>query len=165
VKLGFRPARPEETSCTCGGIISPDNPCTFIIATWSSSYKKSHSAGVITTDDWAPVMHIQLAKMMARTDARAIVAYEKTDPDFLYGWIAGDTSENTPVVYYTYVKESYRKSGIARALFRAFGVDPSQYFVYVCGTPDAIQLSRKIPRARFNPNEVRYPKENRRRPL
>lgn len=137
----------------------------FIVSTWSSSYKKSHSAGVIHADDWADIMRPQFERHLNRLDARAVIAYDKDDPEFFYGWIAGDTSESTPVVFYVYVKEAYRRSGIARALFKSFGVDPMQYFVYVCGTPDAIQLQRKIPRARFNPNEVRYPKESRRRAL
>lgn len=154
MRLAFRPAAAHA---------SEDRK--FILATWSSSYKKSHSAGLITADDWADIMRPQFEKHLNRIDARALIAYDRNDPDFFYGWIAGDTSESTPVIYYTYVKEAYRRSGIARALFKAFGVDPSGYFVYVCGTPDAIQMQRKIPRARFNPNEVRYPKENRRRAL
>ena len=154
MRLAFRPA---------AGRGSEDR--RFIVSTWSSSYKKSHSAGVIHTDDWATMMHPQFERHLDRLDARAVIVYEKSDPGFYYGWIAGDTSESTPVVFYVYCKEAYRRTGIARALFKAFGVDPAGYFVYVCGTPDAIQLQRKIPRARFNPNEIRYPKESRRRAL
>lgn len=133
-----------------------------MVATWSSSYKKSHSAGIINTDDWSAIMHPQIAKVLDRPGARTVVAHERTDPNFCYGWISGDTSERTPVVFYVYVKEAYRRAGIARDLFAAIDVDPRKYFVYVCGTPIAKML---VPHARFNPNEVRYPKESRRRPL
>ncbi|NUO54310.1 MAG: hypothetical protein HOV80_36155 [Polyangiaceae bacterium] len=151
VKLAFRPA---------GGRDSADRD--FIIATWSSSFKKSHSAGLIHADDWAAVMRPQLERILDR--GRAVIACDKTDPNYFYGWIAGDTSESTPVIFYAYVKEPYRRTGIGRDLFAAFGVDPTKYFVYVC-KPVSIVLLGKVRLARFNPNEVRYPKENRRRPL
>jgi GNAT superfamily N-acetyltransferase len=137
----------------------------FIVTTWSASYKKSHSAGLVTADDWAGIMHPQLEKILDRTDARAMIATEKSDPDFFYGWIAGDTSESVPVVYFVYVKQPYRRTGIARGLLKAFGVDPSRPFVYVCKTGIVATLSPKIPFARFNNNEVRYSKESRRNPL
>lgn len=148
MKLSFRPA------------LAADRP--FVVSTWSSSFKKSHSAGIIHTDDWAALMRPQLEKVLDRDEARTLIACDKDDANYFYGWIAGDTSESTPVVFYVYVKEPYRRSGIARQLFAALGVDPSRYFVYVCGAPLAIRL---VPHARFNPNEVRYPKEARRRPL
>lgn len=151
MKLAFRPAAGRD---------SEDRQ--FIVATWSSSYKKSHSAGIIHTDDWADVMHPQFNKHLDRPGSRAIIACDPKDPNYYYGWIAGDTTEATPVVYYVYVKEPCRRMGIARQLFAALGVDPSKYFVYVCGMPIAKQLASH---ARFNPNEIRYPKELRRRPL
>lgn len=137
----------------------------FIIATWSSSYKKSHSAGLIQAAEWADVMHRQIGLVLDRPDMRAMIAYDKTNPDFFYGFIAGDTSDHVPVVAYVYTKEAYRKTGIARGLFAAMGIDPAKHFVYVCKTGIVAKLSSKIPFARFNNNEARYPKEQRRNPL
>jgi hypothetical protein len=137
----------------------------FIVATWSSSYKKAHTAGIIQADDWAGIMHAQIPKILARPGMRAVIAVDKADPDYFYGWIAGDTSDVVPVVAYIYVKEPYRRQGIARGLFAALGVDPSKRFIYPCKTGIVAELSSKIPLARFNNNEVRYPKESRRNPL
>lgn len=152
MRLSFRPA---------AGPGSEDR--AFIVATWSSSYKKSHSAGIIDTDSWAAVMHPQFERILNLPDARAVIACDKADPAYLCGWIAGDTSEAVPVIYFVYVKEPYRRAGIARGLFSAFGVDPTKYFVHVCSAPSSFR--RHVAHARFNPNEVRYPKESRRRPL
>lgn len=88
---------------------SPDR--TFIVSTWSSSFKTAHAAGLIHTDDWATIMHAQIGKILDRADARAVIAFERDDPDFLYGWIAGDTAERPAVVWYVYVKEAYRRAG------------------------------------------------------
>lgn len=144
--------------------LSDENERQFVITTWSSSFKKSFTAGLIRTEDWPAIMHAQLGKILDREGARAVLAVDTEDPTFFYGWIAGDTSDRTAVIYYVYVKEPYRRAGYARKLFAAFGVDPGSAFTFVCKTPVAIEIALrdKIPRARWNPLEVRYPKEARR---
>lgn len=141
---------------------------TFIRSTWSSSYKAANAAGMIASEDWADVMHRQVDKLLDRSDVRAIVAFERADPTFLYGFIAGDTSSAVPIVFYVYVKEPYREAGRAdgkrvgdghaRGLFRALGVDPREPFLYACRTAVVTRLVDKIPRARWDPNVARYPK-------
>lgn len=165
MKLAFRPALADERRCLCNGRPKDSTHCSLVVSMWSASYKKSHYAGLIWHEDWADVMHPQIANVIERADLTTIIAYEATDPDFLYGFIAGDMSERVPVVYYVYVKEPYRKNGIARGLFGALGVDPSKYFVYVCKTGVVSTLAHKMPSARFNNLEARYPKEARRRAL
>jgi GNAT superfamily N-acetyltransferase len=167
VKLAFRPAEVDERRCLCPGDPRDSDQCSLVVSSWSSSYKKSYSAGAIHTDDWAGIWHKQATRHLARPGATTILAYEATDPSFLYGWIAGDTTEPTPIVFYVYVKESFRREGIATRLVGALGVDPSKPFAYTCQTPvvferEGINIRNKWPRARWNPNELRYPKEARR---
>lgn len=138
----------------------------FVVATWSSSYKSSHQAGIIASEDWPDVMHATILKLIARPTSRTIVAFD--EPDFLYGFIAGDTSEPLPVVYYVYVKAPFRSQPVrgggssgprhARGLFAALGVDPERPFLYPCRTPIVMRLSDagKIPRARLAPATARY---------
>lgn len=141
----------------------------FVVSSWSRSYKYSDAAGLIHVDDWAAVMHAQLGRLLACDTTRAIVAFEPDeDPafeDFLYGWICGDTSNATrPLVHYVYVKEAYRRAGLARRLFGALGVDPSRSFAYTCQTQAAIDAAAKVPRARWEPLIARHsipPKEPR----
>lgn len=151
MKATFRDATPDDRQ--------------FIVSTWSASYKNSHYAGLIQSEDWADVMHRQVEKVLSRPGARTLMAHEDSDPLFLYGWIAGDMTETVPVVFYAYVKEAYRRMGIARGLFDALGIDVSQRFVYSCRTRIASQLASKIPAARFDPLQARYPRETRRRRL
>lgn len=136
----------------------------FVTATWSSSYKNAHAAGMIPSEDYPEVMHRAIGKLLARPGARAIVAYEP--PDFLYGFIAGDVSGPTPVVWYVYVKGPYRSEARpggsrvgprhARGLFRALGVDPARQFLYACRTSVVSRVTHKIPNAKFVPAAARY---------
>lgn len=136
----------------------------FIVPTWSRAYKSSRYAGMTWHEDYAAHQHRQINHALDLPDARAVIAYESNDPAFFYGWIAGDVSEALPIVYFIYVKDGFRKQGHARRLFRALGVDPARPFVYACNNDVVHELcdAGKIPLARFNPNELRYPKTARR---
>ncbi len=136
----------------------------FITSAWSSSYKNSHTAGMIFTDDYADVMHRQIARILDWPSTRTVVAFESRDPNFVYGFICGDTSREAPIVFYVNVKEPYRRSGTARALFAALGVNPERRFYFACKTAIVATLARKIPSARFAPELARYPKERRATP-
>jgi hypothetical protein len=164
----FRLAAPEECRCLCGGVISPGRRCNFIIATWSSSYKDSHYAGILDNDTYAPAMHRQIPRVLARPGAVAMLAFERDDPDFLYGHAVAELdAHETPIVHYVFVKGPYRKLGVARGLFEALGINLKNYLVYTCktGVVRVLLDADKIPRGRFDPNGIRYSKENRRRAL
>lgn len=137
----------------------------FIVDAWVSSFRDAYTAGLIQVDDWYAVMIPQLTKAMARPDVTATVAYETDDDDAstnAYGFIVADVVEVPALVYYVYVKEPYRRSGIARGLFDAIAVDPARPFLYVCSTPMEAMLRRKIPMARWKPLLGRFPKNQRR---
>lgn len=144
----------------------------FVVSAWSSSYKRSHYAGIISSDDWSTIMHGQIGKLLDRPTTRTIIAY--SPPSLLVGFICGDTSEAIPVVHYVYVKDPYRSELLldsdgnvdetgprtgprhARALFGQLGVDPARPFIYTCRTFVALQMRDKIPLARFAPGAARY---------
>lgn len=165
MNLAFRPATPDERRCQCPARPEDSARCSPIVSLWSSTYKQSHYAGLIWHEDYAAIMHAQITKIIAKQDRTAIIAYEADDPDFIYGFIVGDTTDATPVVDYVAVKEPYRKEGVARALFAELGVSPLDRFAYSCKTRIVSQLASKIPAARFDNLQARYPKESRRRRL
>lgn len=144
----------------------------FIVSAWASSYKSAHAAGMIASDDWATVMHAQIAKLLSRAGTRSVIAYEPEGDlgDFTYGFIAGDpTHEPDPIVFYVYVKEPFRSQPItgqrgarsgprhARGLFDAIGIDPGKPFLYACRTAIVSRIGHKFDyRARFVPAAARY---------
>lgn len=130
----------------------------LVISGWSSSYRKSRSAGLIRNSSWARVMHPEIEAYLDMPDTRTIVACEPGELDhlgreFLYGFIATRAS----YVYYCYVKLRYRRRGIARGLFDAAGVDPAGAFLYACstGASEEIRRAGKIPAATFDPVPAR----------
>lgn len=143
-------------------LIPADRP--FVIATWSSSYKSSPYAGILFTDDYATVMHATINRVLDRPETTTLLACDRDDRDFLYGYIVGELAD-TPIIHYAYVKTPYRRSGIARGLLAAIGVNALGRFVYTSKTEIVKDLASKMPRARFDANGIRYSKQNRRRAL
>lgn len=165
IDAAFRPAEPDERRCLCVGRPEDSRGCSPIVSLWSSSYRKSHYAGLIWHEDWAAVMHPSITTILAKQARTAIMAVDPKDHSFIYGFIVGDTIGATPVVDYVFVKEPYRRGGVARALFAELGVSPTQRFVMSCKTRIVSQLASKIPSARFDNEQARYPKDERRRRL
>lgn len=158
MKIGFRTAASADDM-------------TFVLSSWLDASRTSYSAGLIAMADWYTIMWKQYEKAMCRPDMRTVVAYEKTDPGFLYGFIVADPTEQCvpqknggvhywpALVLFVFVKQNYRREGIARRLFEAVGVDSARPFVYSCNTVTASRLANKVPLAKFDPLVARFPKE------
>lgn len=129
----------------------------FIVNSWVASYRDSDTAGMIQVDDWYAVMIPQVNKVLAKPDVETIVACGQSDTSHLYGFICFDRADNPPLVYYVFVKSAYRRNGIAKGLFDAAGIRPDSVFHYVCSTPWASRLERKMPLARWMPRRGRVP--------
>ena len=138
----------------------PDRP--FIVDSWLESYRTAHAAGLIAMEDWRSVMGAQFERVLARPRVETFVAHHPGEVDHvadLYGWIAVERGHTLPYVLYVYVKQPYRRMGIARGLFGAAGVKPDAPFHHACKTAVLSDLKTKIPFARFSPLAVRYAPE------
>lgn len=132
----------------------------FIDYGWLDSYRWAHAAGMIHMDDWKIVMLPQIERVRSRPKTITMVAEE---PDALAGFICCEPG-NPALVFYVYVKEQYRRAGVARGLFKSAGVDPDDRFIYACKTAVVTELARKLPMARFDPYAARFDEYKPRRP-
>lgn len=128
----------------------------FIVSGWSASYRLSDRAGMIAMDDWADVMHPQIVKVLDRPSASTVVAHD-TATGVLQGFICADRNGALPMVFYVYVKEAYRRTGIARGLFAAVAINPLLPFTYACRTALVGRLRDKIPSAKHDHLRARFP--------
>lgn len=159
--VAFRPADFSDRN--------PGSEWNFVVDSWVRSFQFAHTAGMIAMEDWFPVMIRQVEKLLERQDVQTIVAYEPGEKSKLadiQGFITFDTTGSLPVVFYVFVKETFRKWGYARGLFGAAGIDPERPFVYTCttGVVSRIFHERKIPLAKWDPLIARFSKTDHRRP-
>lgn len=134
----------------------------FLIDSWLTSYRTSHTAGLVPVADFHRVHWPVVESLLSRPDLRVLVAYE-TEAERgvadLYGFLAFEPGPR-PLVLYVYVKEAARRGGVARALFDAASIDPLKPFDYACKTGVVAQLiaDKKLPYAKPSQRH-RYPKE------
>lgn len=141
----------------------------FVLDSWLKSYKNSHAAGLIDAYRWYEVMVPQLELIFARPGVRTLIAHNPERPadDYagLFGFICGEPDSDPRFVYYVFIKEPYRRLGIARGLLGALGLKSNDQFEYGCKTSILTfpaNLQTKIPYARWNPVGARFDRNNRR---
>lgn len=145
----------------------------FVISSWSQSYRRSYSSGIIQMADWSEIMQDQIRKLLLRrgvdlvvaenpgaeeglADVHGWLAYERgftvqsreREPD---GWRYQFVESESPVVHYVFVKEPYRRFGIAKGLFRAAGIDRIDHFYFTCKTAVVSRIGGKFPGGEWNP--------------
>lgn len=150
--LAYRPAEPGDMP--------------LIIDAWLKGYRTSHAAGLIPMHQFRRVYSEAVQWVMARPDAETWVAYnpniDRSTRADLHGWCCVEKRPcKPPLVHYVHVKQGRRRMGMARALLRAAGVNPSGPFVYTSKTPVVTRLKASIPRAKFNPLAARFPPKER----
>jgi GNAT superfamily N-acetyltransferase len=145
----------------------------FAISSWLDATRFTQSCGLIQMDDFYPVMWPQYEKALARDGMSTVIAYEQDDPQFLYGFMSADPGDQRipqhdgsvrwypGLVLFVFVKQNFRREGIARRLFDAVGINPGQPFLYASNTPQASRLESKFPKAKYNQLAARFPKERR----
>lgn len=148
--LAYRNAEPEDMR--------------LIEESFLDSFRTAHAAGLIAMEDWRDVMMPQIAKMLSRPGVQIIVAHNPNaiNPRAnIYGWLAHETGHPQPYVIYCYVKQGYRKEGLARRLFAQAGIDPAQPFQYAAKTSALThaRIRAAIPQAKWKPLTARFTKD------
>jgi GNAT superfamily N-acetyltransferase len=161
--LAIRPAEPDDLP--------------FIADSYAHSYRASHWAGTVPMHVWQRVARESFAWLLEEHEPMVLVAGEPKGPD-LYGWIAvqrglvapqrvrdgGRWQTRTlplgPIVHYVYVKEAYRRIGVARSLLRSAGVDPQSEVLMTHKTAAGVRaLKDRSLSWRFNPLLARFPRK------
>lgn len=101
---------------------------------WAGTYKRSKSAGVIPNHLFEQVTFTAITGLLQR-GARIDALVAKSYPDTVLAWIAyeQDRRSSQPVVHYMFVKDGFRRKGLAKTLLAYVG--GSERFVYTHETP------------------------------
>ena len=141
----------------------------FVVDAWCRSYQPSDTAGIIGGERWFAVMIPELERIIDRHESRTLLAVSPdADPGIadVHGFMVHEVGSSVPIVHFVYVKEAYRRCGIARALFAAAGIDPTRTFVYTATTAMLSTLRRephRLPFARWDVTPARYESGDHRR--
>jgi len=109
--------------------ISPANPAhlNFIIDTWLRTYRRASAVKGIPSQIYYPNHREVALEIISRTNAN--VASSIDDDDQLFGYILFETSK-TPTIHYAYVKQIFRKLGLANQLLESTGINTNDLYFY-----------------------------------
>lgn len=101
-------------------IVRPFRPSdeSFVFASWLNSHAPNRDMR-IPRDIYYQEQHALIRELLS-TDT-FLIAAEKGDPELIFGWLAGAELSIGRVLDYVFVKPTYRRMGVARALLEDFG--------------------------------------------
>lgn len=90
----------------------------FILDSWRRSYTIARAVRGVPLPDYHDAMKRTVDSLLLRPTVQLHVACAHGTPNVLVGWAAGERGR---VLHYVYVKQGYRRQGVASVLWRALG--------------------------------------------
>ena len=107
----------------------------LIYNSWLRSFKKQNDVDQNGLPGWMywRYYHEKIEETLARAETRVLCA--EAEPDIIFGWICFEHAPTFTVVHYLYVKNAFRKIGLARRLVGGAGLDVARVvYTYSCRT-------------------------------
>lgn len=96
-----------------------DGDIPFIFSSWLKSFRESgFMARGVPNTIYFTNHHKILQKLVQRS--KVFIACDPKDTSNIYGYVVAETIDNTFVLHFIYVKQSFRKLGVGKALFNSF---------------------------------------------
>lgn len=91
----------------------------FVFSSWLRSYKEQSAFAKRIKNDVYYFWHHQMIEVILKKPSmRGIVAHVQDEPDIILGYLIYEVVNGEPkVVHYCFIKEPFRRLGIAKLLF------------------------------------------------
>lgn len=104
---------------------------SLVYNSWLKSFRASGFARNIPSDIYHTQQHDLIDRLIHLPHAVVLMAVDESDPDQIYGWIAGTHTGPAIVVHYVYCKQQWRRYGLAAKMVEALSqgaTEPRLYF-------------------------------------
>lgn len=119
---------------------------SFIYSTWVNSYRYGSSLGKSCRNSiFFPEYNRIVDAILEKPRTKILVATTPEDPDTILGYLVHDPD----VIHYVFVKEVFRKMGIARSLFHQSGRASAAVITH--RTFEMDEILKKHPDLIYNP--------------
>jgi GNAT superfamily N-acetyltransferase len=140
------PSPPSPSGASIAIVLRPvdDGDVPLVYATWLNNYRHgSKQASRMEHHAYFAHQRSVIDRLMLRDDTRFTCAADPDEPRRVYGWISYTTAGDVPVVHYLYVKNLYRRFGIARALARSASIVDEAVYTHLTAAGKAL-ADRKL---------------------
>lgn len=115
----------------------------MVLKTWIGTYRNSLHAGVIPNNRFTEITTDAINQLFKR-GAQGLAAVNPDCPEHILGYVVSEvTRMGEPVCHYVFVRDLYRRQGMAKELLKKAGVDPSEPFLYTFRTSCASWFGKK----------------------
>jgi hypothetical protein len=114
----------------------------FIFNSWLKCYRHSHNTRGCENPVYFAQHHVLLEGLCKRSNI--VMACNENDISQIYGYVCSEMVENVLVVHFIYVKEMYRKFGVAAMLAEAVGFKKDAPVFYTHRTYSSEGLEKKF---------------------
>lgn len=92
-----------------------EDDINFIYSSWLKSHRRSTYAQAMSADVYYDNHKKLLTHLLDR--GQILVACNQDDEEQIFGWIVFEPLKETMILHYVYVKDPYRRLGLANRLF------------------------------------------------
>jgi len=110
----------------------------------------------MSSSTYVPEQHELIAKILQR--ASCVVACNAEDPDQIFGYLVFEKQHDRPCIHYLYVKEKFRKLGIAHALAKEAAAHMPEGPLWASHWSHLLPVVMKPAEVEFNPFRAAHPK-------
>lgn len=112
--------------------LANESDISFIFNSWLKSFRETSKSVSISSVVYYANHHKMIEGLLKKCDVT--IACEQQNPAHIFGYICAEKVTGVDVIHFTYVKESYRRLGMARLLCEAAGVDLAKpvFFTHRC---------------------------------
>jgi hypothetical protein len=114
----------------------------FLFSSWLKSFRNGTMVRNIPNAVYYANHHKVIENLMR--DAKTIICCNADDPSIIYGYICYDYIDSQFVLHFMYIKQLYRKLGIAQDLLSATGNDFNKLGCYTHQTLVAIAKEESL---------------------
>lgn len=114
----------------------------FIFNSWLKSYRNSLFAKTISNTIYFSEHH-KIIEKLAKT-SEIIIACNPDDPNQIYGYACAEKIDGIFTLHYIYVKQPFRRLGLANFMLTAFDVDMSEPSIHTHQTKVSELLAAKF---------------------
>jgi len=120
---------------------SSDYP--FLFNSWMKSYSKEFlDKKNVPSQIYYQGLHKLIESLLPSCVVK--MAVTEDDLDVIIGYVVASSDENVGVVHYVYVKESFRRLGIASQLLASVGIEPDMDSIFTAYTSSGSELAAKF---------------------
>jgi hypothetical protein len=104
-----------------------DDDVSFIYQSWLKQYReRSRFASPIHPKIYYDRHHKVVERIIAMPATQVLICTPKESPETILGYLVFTRNGLAPIIHFVYVKSTFRRLGIASALFKKAKIDPDQ---------------------------------------